>query len=111
MKFTSTILSIYLLALAVLPCADAAGWCVFDLEETLGVELHETGDHNHENECSDHCSPLCTCSCCQMTVRTPVKANLEIITPILIFSDPSSLESLLKDLTSLSEIWQPPRFS
>ena len=100
-----------MLTLAVLPCADEAGWCIFDMEESIGVELHETGDHNHENECSDHCSPLCSCSCCQMTVRTPANANLEIIAPIPIFSDPSSLESLLKDLTSLSDIWQPPRFS
>ena len=104
MKWISTILSIYILAIAVLPCADEVGWCVFDLEETIGVELHETGDHNHENECSDHCSPLCTCSCCQMTVRTPVKVNFQIISPIPIFLDPSSLESSLKDLTSLNDI-------
>ena len=109
MKWISTILSIYILALAILPCADQAIWCIFDVEKAIGVEFHETGDHNHENECSDHCTPLCTCSCCQITIRTPITVNLEIAPPIAVLSDPSSLESLLKDLTSLNDIWQPPK--
>lgn len=111
MKYASAILSIYLFALAVLPCADEVGWCVFDLEEAIGVELHKEGDHDHEKECSDHCSPLCNCNCCQMTIRLPIKTNFEIIDPVPVFSDPSSLESLLKDFTFLHDIWQPPKFS
>ena len=109
MKWISTILSIYIFILATLPCADEAGWCVFDVESTIGVELHAGGNHDHKNDYSDHCSPLCTCSCCQITVRTPTKINLDISPATISFSDPSSLESSLKDLTSLNDIWQPPK--
>jgi hypothetical protein len=109
MKLITNILSLYILLLATLPCADEAGWCVFDVESTIGVELHQSGNHDHKNDCSDHCSPLCTCSCCQITVRTPAKIHLGITPPVISFSDPSSLESLLKDLTSLDDIWQPPK--
>ncbi len=111
MKYICAILGIYILVLATLPCADEAGWCVFDIEETFGIELHETGNHNHEKECSDHCSPLCTCSCCQMTLRTPVKAALTIAPLKPVISDISSFESTLKDLAALNDVWEPPKFS
>jgi hypothetical protein len=111
MKKISTIISIYFLALAILPCADEAGWCLFDLEDVFGVELHETTDHSHEKECGDHCSPFCVCSCCQMTVRLPVKASFELTIRIPVLSTPNSLTSSLSDLTSLNDIWQPPKFS
>lgn len=109
MKCISIILGVYLLALAVLPCADEAGWCVFDIEEAFGVELHETENHNHNNDCADHCSPLCTCSCCHITLRTPVKMDVHITSPRLVLSDAPLLESLLRNLTSLNDIWQPPK--
>lgn len=111
MKWTVTIFNLYFLALAVFPCADEAIWCISDVEKTTGVELQNAEGHSHDNECTDYCSPLCTCSCCQMTVRTPIKINFQISALTPTFSDPSSLESLLKDLTSLNEIWQPPKLS
>lgn len=111
MKSISAILGIYILALAVLPCADESNWCIFDVEETFGVELHESGNHNHGNECSDHCSPLCTCSCCHITVRTPTKNDLSTTIPKLIFADLPSFESMFVDLTYIHDIWQPPQFS
>ncbi|MCB9334363.1 MAG: hypothetical protein H6574_25220 [Lewinellaceae bacterium] len=110
MKRLSIILGLYILALATLPCADEAGWCVFDLEESFGIELHETGNHNHENECSDHCSPLCICSCCQMTLKTPVKFVLAITVLRPLFSDLPSFEPVLKDLNPIDDVWQPPKF-
>lgn len=111
MKFISAILGVYILALAVLPCADEAGWCVFDVEDTFGIELHESGNHDHENECSDHCSPLCTCNCCHITVRAPVKSDFAISAPEFILSGTPLLESSLIDLTSVTDIWQPPKLS
>lgn len=109
MKLTTNVLSLYILLLATLPCADKPGWCIFDVESTVGVEVHAGGSDDHENECSDKCSPLCACSCCQITVRTPAKINLDIPPPTIPFSDPSSLGSLLEDLTALNDIWQPPK--
>ncbi|MEL7118248.1 MAG: DUF6660 family protein [Bacteroidota bacterium] len=109
MKKTSTILGIYMLILAVLPCADEALWCVFDIEETIGIELHQDEEHEHENECSDHCSPLCTCSCCQITVRNPLKAEISINPPYFIFSDPAFREPSFSGLLLFKAIWQPPK--
>lgn len=107
----SAILSIYLLAIAVLPCADEAGWCVFDIEDALGLELHESGTHDHNKDCADHCSPFCTCSCCHINLRTPVKTSVLVNPPIPLFSDTPSRESILADLAFISDIWQPPQLS
>ncbi|PHN06092.1 hypothetical protein CRP01_14070 [Flavilitoribacter nigricans DSM 23189 = NBRC 102662] len=100
-----------MLALAVLPCADEGAWCVFDLEDSFGLEFHEGGSHNHHNDCEDHCSPLCICSCCHITVRTPVRMQVALKVPIRIFSTQPAHRSFLADLTSIHDIWQPPRRS
>ena len=111
MKCINAILSIYIFSLAVLPCADESGRCIFDVEETFGTELHESSDHDHQNEGSNHCSPLCTCNCCHTTVKTPIKANLSITPPLLILSKYPLLASMLIDLTFINDIWQPPKLS
>lgn len=110
-KCISTILSLYLMALAVLPCSDESGWCLFDIEAAVGVELHETDDHDHQTDCSDHCSPFCICNCCQITVRTPVKTAFSISPPSSIIADQPQLKPWFKVLILPNDIWQPPKLT
>ncbi len=105
----STILSMYLLAIAILPCADDAEWCIFDIEATFGIELHQDADHEHEQQCGDHCSPFCICSCCQITIRLPEKAALTIAIPQGHGYTFSPQIATFPDLTSIHDIWQPPK--
>ena len=65
MRFITFILSIYVLALSVVSCAD-------------DIESHSDGDkvevsvsqdeHNHSENCTDFCSPFCSCACCGSVV-------------------------------------------
>lgn len=109
MKISSVILSIYLLSLALLPCADGAEWCVFDLEKSLNIELHENQEHEHEDDCEDHCSPLCYCACCHITLRPPLSTELKAEIPLIRPFKPSSLTYSYTDLLLTHEIWQPPK--
>lgn len=109
MKYLSAILSLYILALAMLPCMDKAEWCLST--ETTGdrMELAEAGQHDHSNDLEDFCSPLCTCSCCHINLRTPLQWELNLAPPQLIPNDSPSLISTLIDLSAVTDIWQPPR--
>jgi hypothetical protein len=111
MKYISAILSIYILALALLPCADQIDWCNSDTGAEQVVAQAEAGDHDHSSDSKDLCSPLCTCSCCHLTVRTPTKNDLPITIPKFIFADSPLLESVLVDITSIHDIWHPPQLS
>ncbi len=61
MKFLVVILSVYFLALNLLPCQDEPV-----AEDTARPELvQQQGDgHDHEQCDSDLCSPFCGCHCC-----------------------------------------------
>ncbi|MCB9050523.1 MAG: hypothetical protein H6556_13940 [Lewinellaceae bacterium] len=62
---TPTILAIYFLILAFLPCADAAQACVADApEHSAEITTLASHTHGHHGEGTDHCSPVCVCSCC-----------------------------------------------
>lgn len=79
MRFITFILSIYVLALSVVSCAD-------DIESHSDgnkVEVSVSQDeHNHSENCTDFCSPFCTCACCG-TVITLV-SNLNVFETNLI---------------------------
>ncbi|MCK9613279.1 MAG: hypothetical protein M0R16_10340 [Bacteroidales bacterium] len=61
MKFLAVILSFIVLGLSAAPCID-------DMKDgsPQKIETSHNGNNNHQNE-TDHCSPFCTCQCCQST--------------------------------------------
>lgn len=111
MKYISLILSVYILALALLPCADQIDWCISDKGSDQAIELAETGAHDHSGDSKDLCSPLCTCSCCHINLRTPLKSGFSLTPPKPIVNPSPSSFPLLVDLKLLNDIWQPPRLS
>jgi len=62
MKLFAYILSFIVLALTAIPCVDAPK------DNTLQkIELSNDTAGNHQND-FDHCSPFCTCNCCQTNI-------------------------------------------
>lgn len=58
MKFPAFILSVIILSLAVIPCADG-----FNHEIHQKTEISVAHHSGSQDDC-DHCSPLCSCNCC-----------------------------------------------
>jgi hypothetical protein len=52
------ILSLFLLGLSVIPCADEV-----NAESVEITSVNTDGDHDHESD-EDLCSPFCVCQCC-----------------------------------------------
>lgn len=60
MKFLAFIMSIFILALSIIPCADVDA---SSLKEKSNMDIHLSHNSHHENT-KDVCSPFCCCSCC-----------------------------------------------
>ncbi len=111
MKIAIHILTIYMLALALIPCGDGGGGIVEIAHELFGVEDHDTHEHDqHSNNCGDdHCSPFCICNCCSSVFDPPVKTQVALKFPNSIPREipPFSYQAKLSNYAS--SIWQPPR--
>jgi hypothetical protein len=59
MKALAVFLSFYIILLSGSPCVD-----VVRHDSSQKVELSRNTTTDHQNDV-DHCSPFCTCSCCQ----------------------------------------------
>ena len=113
MKMAIHIFTIYMLALARVPCGDSGSGIMEIVNHFFGFEHQDYSDHEqHSNTCDDDlCSPFCICSCCASTVDYPVKL------PFLIKSLPSIPEAIPSFVPNIifssfyTSIWQPPRFS
>jgi hypothetical protein len=60
MKYFAYILSFIVLVLTVNPCIDGLKDNALQKSEIS----QSTNNNNHQND-TDHCSPFCTCQCCQ----------------------------------------------
>jgi len=104
-KWITAILSIYLIMLSSMPCAD--------LEDNSAV--HKTSqfsseqNHSHEKQ-SDLCSPFCSCNCCGAQVLS-YQANIIFEFPVKSAIISLQLPSYNSVFTSnfFGSIWQPPQ--
>lgn len=108
MKFLNYILSIYLVALSCLPCADIEARSADNMPAGISYS-HEKESHSHDKE-SDMCSPFCTCSCCGSLIVGYLKIadfNFEVASK----SIRTKLTSYTSKFTSsfFGSIWQPPQ--
>jgi len=75
MKGLAVFLSFYIILLSAIPCDDVVNTCSISKTEFS----QKTVGHDHND--IDHCSPFCTCQCCQ--------ANCFVSdTPVLFSSEP-----------------------
>ncbi|WP_394707611.1 DUF6660 family protein [uncultured Draconibacterium sp.] len=101
MKFLTVILSIYVMILTFMPCADAH---VGNADCHSIIQQDQDGEHSEDIEI---CSPFCFCACCQTLAQTPTytipKINLpsvEVISPLLVQNE----------IESTISFWRPPKF-
>lgn len=108
MKLLTVFLSLILLVLSCLPCADSDNEIKFDLDGKFIVENHS--DHANDTH-TDLCSPFCICNCCgaQILSFTPsIIFNITGITTEYITKIDITYKSHLASMFSGS-IWQPPQ--
>ena len=102
MKFLTIILSLYLFALNLAPCADYDA-----LGNDIKTEVSQLVDNDHQHQDSDLCSPFCICQCCHISTIPfdipDLKLNPSLITTKIIFYK----NGIEKDFTS--SILQPPK--
>lgn len=106
MKSAAFILSIYILLLTTIPCADSGEKCQ-DVSGNCAISQTHNFSHGHSEEKNDSCSPFCVCNCCHVSV---------LITSIIYFSKSTEvlenfMQSFYKEITSQynCSIWQPPK--
>lgn len=67
MKVFTFILSFYIVALSIVPCADGLD---HDSDNSVS-ELSLKQEHDHSEDDQDDCTPFCTCVCCGSLLAMP----------------------------------------
>nr|NQU90277.1 hypothetical protein [Bacteroidota bacterium] len=100
MKFIAVILSVYVMVLTAMPCAD-----VFAADtNSVTLEVFEQS-HSHSHDV-DLCSPFCFCDCCQ----TLSQITKHFIFQINLVSFNLSMSSLVQDeIECAISFWRPPK--
>lgn len=107
MKAFTVIFSIYIAALAVVPCNDSMELNTSNLTSDTSIEQH---DHSHSEHDEDGCSTFCSCACCGTSLIIPSNqfvAQSEIdlsTTHVFHYSSDYSYDFNLG-------IWHPPSLS
>ncbi|MGA9639108.1 DUF6660 family protein [Flavobacterium sp.] len=108
MKMLNILLSLYLVVLSCLPCADMK---VDSLAHQSVIENANDAGHAHDTD-NDLCSPFCICSCCGFHTLT-----FTATVPILVAVTYEEIQSSNSFYTSIANsnffgsIWQPPQIA
>ncbi len=98
-------MSIYLMALSNMPCADME----------VNSAMHKTAqfasedNHSHDKD-NDLCSPFCACNCCGAQVlsyQTPINFEFPAPNNLISIPLPSYRSVFISDFCGI--IWQPPQ--
>ncbi len=100
MKYIAVILSVYVMVLTAMPCADVHAADTNSASLELLVQ-----NQNHTNNV-DLCSPFCFCHCCQTlsfpTFYVSLISHIEMVTLKIPFKES-------RFSYPFSSIWQPPK--
>ena len=108
MKLLNYILSIYLVALSCLPCADIEVSSAAHKATEIAAN-HENHSHDKEN---DLCSPFCICNCCGQQI---LNFSQEIAPQFRKIA--TEITTQIPDYKSIltsnfyGSIWQPPQIA
>ncbi|TAJ47377.1 MAG: hypothetical protein EPO58_15870 [Chitinophagaceae bacterium] len=105
MKRLTTLLPIYFLILACMPCVDTDGSNMITGQASITSSHSQDQDHDNNNET---CPPFCSCNCCGQ--RAPAQRVVYTSSPIetLTIVKQAALQSFsLQNV--LQQIWQPPQ--
>ncbi|MGQ7947352.1 DUF6660 family protein [Flavobacterium sp. WC2509] len=107
MKWIAIILSIYLITLSSMPCADLE--VNSSVHKTAQFSSEENHSHDKQN---DLCSPFCTCNCCGAQVlsyQANIVFGLSTIPAVIIKALPTYKSILYSNF--FGSIWQPPQIA
>lgn len=105
MKWIALLLSIYLMALSNMPCADME----VDSAMHKTAQFSSEASHSHDKD-NDLCSPFCACNCCGAQVLT-YQTSETIEFPVAF----SMISKVVPNYNSVftsnfyGSIWQPPQ--
>ena len=104
MKFLACIMSLYILVLIAVPCADHPEDHVLVKNEIV------SGTHQDRDHAGDQCSPFCTCDCCVSPILYQDHTLIFQCFTVLLgtYLPEYSVESISFYPGS---IWQPPQLS
>jgi len=103
MKWPAIILSIFMMFLSCVTCADGAPQ-VNVHEQTVVKDMAGATD---EKQAADLCSPLCVCSCCPgFSVQSTL---LKISQPLFTCAIPAPVFKPATVSNPTFSIWQPPK--
>lgn len=107
MKWIAIVMSIYLMALSNMPCADME----------VNSAMHKTAqfsseeNHSHDKD-NDLCSPFCACNCCGAQVLSyQIAASFEFPVASHLISIPSPSYNSVFICNFYGSIWQPPQIA
>ena len=110
-QFLLKILSFYMLALALVPCADTAeaqplSRVAISIDSTVHPDDH---DHHSKDCAEDTCPPFCICDCCSCVISLPEITEIysTVFTP-----KPGNAPLFVASFTTAgvkSAIWSPPK--
>ncbi|MHC0440346.1 MULTISPECIES: DUF6660 family protein [unclassified Flavobacterium] len=107
MKWITVLLSIYLIALSSMPCADME----VNSAAHKTAQFSSEANHSHDKD-NDLCSPFCACNCCGAQVLNYQN--------VAVFEFPSENHLISIPLPSYNSvfasnfygsIWQPPQIA
>ena len=107
MKWIAILMSIYLMALSNMPCAD------MEVNSAMHktTEFSSENNHTHDKD-NDLCSPFCACNCCGAQVlsyQTAVTFEFPAVSSIISIPLPNYNSVFASNF--YESIWQPPQIA
>jgi len=103
-KIIAFIFSLYILLLSGMPCTDAQDCNLPTTTQVSTTQNH--GNHQHESE---HCPPLCHCSCCSVAVSKMPLLAFTYVKPTFVVKENFSFYKSHHLTGFLEAVWQPPK--
>ena len=108
MKWFNIILSIYLVGLACMPCADIE---IDSASHSLATHQSKQNNHSHDKS-SDLCSPFCVCNCCGAQILSHFSTVIfEFNSVTALIKLPLPTYKSLNSSNFYGSIWQPPQIA
>ena len=104
MRIVAFILSIFVLAMAIMPCEDEFDKTVSSEVSISQIDNH-SDHHSHQNE--DGCTPFCICQCCGTPITVPMLFRFNDRND-LVLTEFSFHYSSLYFFDYSNGVWHPP---
>ncbi len=103
MKWFAILLSIFMIVISCIPCADAAP----EVDTSVQTSIQTNPDSDNHAPAADLCSPLCICNCCAgFALQTAFHKTSLPVFKVITIAPVHQPDAVLYPSFS---IWQPPK--